>query len=567
VTDVRGVCWCGNCQHALFSTSSSPCPECGGKTKYLTTDARPVFARERRILEFYGHTGLNDKYVWKGGKNNYYYIDGKSVALPSADTMQADSANLAAFIASVEDYSAFDLQIADDYYRQFAANSPRRLALEDEAARFIDDCVRRFPDRDQMVSFSGGKDSTVVSDLTRKALGNGDILHIFSDTGIEDENTYNYVRQFQEENPEVPFFWARSEHDFFELAETMGPPSRGLRWCCTIFKAGPISDLIQSIDQRRILTFYGIRHSESHMRSEYHKLNADEPDRYGKVVKVNQGNDDVGITIGAKIGQQAAASPIIDWFEFDVWNYILSHRLSFNKSYELGFSRVGCWLCPMNSRWSNLLSAIFFPEDTARWRNQLIRFAKQIDKPDPEEYVDSRSWVSRHGRGFGIPGRSKKLTTKACGDRANAVSINVQRPIDSQLAPFLVPLGKVDPERSRPKLGEVYLKGRPNQKWTAIIVQAPINGKSIRFTVIEPKLDMQRLTWYFRQQATKFQACIRCTACASVCPQGAIVVKPDAQIYQIDADRCTGCMECVTHFDAEGCLAARSMGVPADSQE
>ena len=32
---------------------------------------RPVFARERRILEFYGHTGLTGATVWRGSRNQY----------------------------------------------------------------------------------------------------------------------------------------------------------------------------------------------------------------------------------------------------------------------------------------------------------------------------------------------------------------------------------------------------------------------------------------------------------------------------------------------------------------
>ena len=33
-----------------------------------------------------------------------------------------------------------------------------------------------------MISFSGGKDSTVTSHLVRTALGSNDILHVFGDT-------------------------------------------------------------------------------------------------------------------------------------------------------------------------------------------------------------------------------------------------------------------------------------------------------------------------------------------------------------------------------------------------
>ena len=191
-----------------------------------------------------------------------------------------------------------------------------------------------------------------------------------------------------------------------------------MRWCCTIFKTGPINNLLQSLGSQKVLTFYGIRRSESPRRSQYHKLSWNDPDRLGTVVKVDQDDDIHGVTVGAKIGQQATASPIIDWSEFDVWNYILSRGLSFNKSYRLGYSRVGCWLCPLNSEWSEILSSMFFPENTARWRAQLIDFARKIGKSDPEEYIDERGWVKRFG-GAGLSncfsGLESTTTTRGGG--------------------------------------------------------------------------------------------------------------------------------------------------------
>ena len=81
----------------------------------------------------------------------------------------------------------------------------------------------------------------------------------------------------------------------------------------------------------KYLTFYGIRRDQSVRCSQYHipwiiaYINK-------RLIKVDQLDELNGVTVGAKIGQQATASPIIDWVEFDVWNYILSYGLPFNKS-------------------------------------------------------------------------------------------------------------------------------------------------------------------------------------------------------------------------------------------
>jgi phosphoadenosine phosphosulfate reductase len=409
-----------------------------------------------------------------------------------------------------------------------------------------------------MVSFSGGKDSTVVSDLVRRALGRADVLHIFSDTTLEDKNTYDYVHQFREANPLVPFFQVRAEQDFYELVERMGPPSRAIRWCCTILKAGPINSLLQSFREQEVLTFYGIRHGESNRRSGYQKTSWNDSDRLGIVVRVDRERERDAVTLGAKIGQQMTASPIIDWTEFDVWNYIVTYGLPFNKSYRLGFRRVGCWLCPLNSRWSETLAAIFFPEDADRWRAQLMDFARRIGKRDPEEYVDDRAWARRSG-GAGLPNRFTGLKARPCGDQANTVQIEIDRPVSAELEEFLKPLGRINRDRSRPTLGEMYLEARPRHDWDALIVQAAEYSTVLRFTVINPRKDVDRLAQYFKKQVIKFQTCIRCTGCAVVCPQNAITVDPNLGIYEIDQDDCDGCLACVTHFGSRGCLVADAL--------
>ncbi|MFR5915974.1 MAG: hypothetical protein ACLUGJ_13580 [Blautia wexlerae] len=44
--------------------------------------------------------------------------------------------------------------------------------------------------------------------------------------------------------------------------------------------------------------------------------------------------------------------------------------------------------CPNNGSWSEFLSKVHMYEQYVHWRKILVDFAKKIDKPDPEEYVD-----------------------------------------------------------------------------------------------------------------------------------------------------------------------------------
>ena len=176
------------------------------------------------------------------------------------------------------------------------------------------------------VSFSGGKDSTVTSHLVRTALSNPSIIHIFGDTTLELPDTIEYVKRFKQENRKTPMLTSRNDQqDFFELCKEFGPPSRMLRWCCTIFKTGFISKRIDSTfkNKKTIRTFYGIRRNESKSRSNYNR-EEDSP----------------------KISKQKVTSPIIDWLDYDIWLYILSTGIDFNSAYRLGYSRVGCIVRP-----------------------------------------------------------------------------------------------------------------------------------------------------------------------------------------------------------------------------
>ena len=185
-----------------------------------------------------------------------------------------------------------------------------------------------------------------------RALGRENIIHIYGDTTLEYPTTAIYLDRFKKTHNKTPMLVAKNkEQDFNELCKVIGPPSRMMRWCCTIFKTGAITRKIDSTfrDKKEVLTFQGIRRNESVARNKY--------DRESK---------------NSKISKQLAISPIIDWLDFDIWLYLLSNNVDFNDAYKLGFSRVGCWCCPNNSGWSEFLSAIYMEEKYDKFHNILI---------------------------------------------------------------------------------------------------------------------------------------------------------------------------------------------------
>ena len=86
------------------------------------------------------------------------------------------------------------------------------------------------------------------------------IVHIFGDTTLEFPMTREYVRRFRENNMQTIFKVAKNkEQSFMKVCEDIGPPARMLRWCCSMFKTGPITRVLNNLyKEKDVLTYYGI---------------------------------------------------------------------------------------------------------------------------------------------------------------------------------------------------------------------------------------------------------------------------------------------------------------------
>ena len=375
------VMWCAHCSVPIIKDvndqNKETCPLCGGKTSHLSADLRPVFPEERLLLELLLNKKPNElisRSVW--ASNNRYYVDGKPISISSKSFETADTdmiGNQLSLFSSENNYDFFNKHIQ----RFIEANRDRLFSIKDEAFRFVRKVASKFDEENIVISFSGGKDSTATADVVVKALSNPSLVHIFGDTTLEFPSTIEYANRFRRNHPKAIFEVAKNdEQSFYDVCDDIGPPARMMRWCCSMFKTGPISRVINSFYQsQQILTFYGIRKSESVSRSKYNRVedNAE----------------------SVKIQQQTVASPIFFWKDIDVWLYLLAEDVDFNDAYRLGYDRVGCWCCPNNNQRAQFLSRIYMPERSKEWREFLIRFAKKIGKPDPEVYVDSGKWKAR----------------------------------------------------------------------------------------------------------------------------------------------------------------------------
>lgn len=534
------VYWCPNCLFPVIRTEAQErrdtCPVCQRKMQYMSSDLRPVFPEERLLIELILNKEPNtyaDASVWAA--NNVYYIDGKRRAVPLKVFAQADALTLSKRLREYIPgnrtngfYASID--------RFCAANADRLHYLIDEASSFIQDTASKFDEESIVISFSGGKDSTVTADLVTSAMGTSGLVHIFGDTTLEFPTTLEYARRYRKSHPHAIFMIARnSEQNFMDVCKDIGPPARMMRWCCSMFKTGPITRVLNGLFRnQQILTFYGIRKAESVSRSKYNRVEDDAE--------------------SVKIQKQTVASPIFFWKDIDIWLYILSKKIDFNEAYRLGYDRVGCWCCPNNNIRAQFLSNIYMPERSEQWRNFLIEFAKEIGKPDAETYVDSGKWKARQGgNGLAAAGDIKIRFTN-CTAEDHAKIYRLVRPYSDELVGMFVPFGRIAPELGQKLLNEtIVLDIRTNVPILSIqpfLQDGYEHAVKVKTMNVADHDDLQRMVGY---QIRKYNACRKCLKCESLCRASAITITKDS--YFIDPGKCVHCKMCVTpkYLDG-GCM-------------
>lgn len=534
------VYWCDNCKVPVMQdvkqVDKGICPRCGKTMKYLTTDIRPVFPEERLLIELLLNKTpcqWKDDSVW--ASNNRYYINGKSILISNKkiEKISADK-----YISLLNQYKGSNSYDSFEHYIEvfIEANRTRLDYLIDESHTFIRETASKYPEENIVLSFSGGKDSTVTADLAIKALSNPSLVHIFGNTTLEFPTTIEYVHRYRKNHPQSIFKIAENREQIFqEVCEDIGPPARMMRWCCSMFKTGPITRVINSLYRdQRILTFYGIRKSESVSRSKYNRVEDDAE--------------------SVKIQQQTVASPIIFWKDMDIWMYILSEKIDFNDAYRLGYERVGCWCCPNNNHRAQFLSRIYMPDKSKAWREFLIDFAKKIGKPDAEEYVDSGAWKARQGGNGLVAAGDVKIRFTNCTTENHAKIYRLLRPMDEEFLNMLTPFGRVAPELGQKLLNEVLLLDLATN--VPILSIQPFKQGEFEYAVKVRTMNVKNhdvLQHMVGYQVRKFNACRKCLKCESLCQAGAISISADK--YYIDPLKCVHCKKCVTaKYLRGGCL-------------
>ena len=204
-------------------------------------------------------------------------------------------------------------------------------------------------------SFSGGKDSTAVWHIAQKA---GVEKAFFIDTGLEFPETIEFVK-----SQNVEFI--SKAGNFWQAVEKAGPPAKDHRWCCKLLKLNPLK--VHLNETGECLTVQGNRWYESWNRAEL------------EAVTQNPNNP-----------LQLNISPIRSWRALDVFFYLWLKEVPYNPLYEMGYERIGCYLCPamLEAEQENMHKT--HPDMAQRWDDFLNRWASE--RGLPEEFISWGLW-------------------------------------------------------------------------------------------------------------------------------------------------------------------------------
>lgn len=250
----------------------------------------------------------------------------------------------------------------------------QRWTLEqkiDHSLGTIEAFVNRMGGIDRVyVSFSGGKDSTVLFHLARRLYPN--ILGVFCNTGNEYPDIIRFVRQMQSDGANIQIIrpkmtprevWAKygfplvgKEMSSYIFAVRFNPNSKvaqlrlskdtqfGIsnKWrylitepydvhniCCDKLKKEPMHRFNKESGRFPII---GVMASESKRREKDYIANGNCNYFEGKSVK---------------------SQPLSIWMEQDIWDYIAKYNLPIAEIYHKGAQRTGCMGCGFGAQFAD----------------------------------------------------------------------------------------------------------------------------------------------------------------------------------------------------------------------
>lgn len=510
--------------------------------KYVASEIRPVFAPELSLTglgAYFEYDHHETRPLMWGMKNTYLIADvddkgepcGRKVAQLN-NTQYGKPLNIQVFFdgkmkldpVDVDAMVAANAKIMDIV----VADAKRRTKeLYDESIKRCDIAY---------IAFSGGKDSIALLDICHRVLPLS-VPVVFSDTDMELPDTYKVIDEIKQKYPDREFITAKAETSALENWRIFAPPSRTIRWCCSVHKSTPALMCLKKKLRKsaiKVMAFVGVRGDESYSRSFYEDASD-----------------------GAKNASQLNRMPILDWGAHELWLYIFANDLIINCAYKKGLTRVGCLMCPESSEKYEWFVNKSYPRELKPYGNIIIEtsakhFGSATEKSD---YIGKRHWQARRS------GIVLRETITPPLEEIDGLNIKFQSPHFKKdlFYEWIKTLGTVLKERDT---GRQLLKlPKSLDEGIPFIYHAPYTGGGLVSFEFHSAAEFTALVPLLRSLLKKVSGCVGCQSCEAECNFGAITFRNGK--LKISGDKCIKCHGC---YEIENsCWRYRSMYKPENS--